>query len=382
MANVQYFAHSQANAPTISGTSNDHVALLEACLENGFNSQSVTSISVTSNVATLTTPVAHGWTDLDTIEVSGANEAVYNGKHKVTSTPLTTTLTFDLTTGDGSATGTLTAKTAPLDWAQVHSSGSSYRVWQMPGGTKRYLHLQDNNTRYAVMRLINKSFGWSSGDSDHYTAALYWHRSDVASASTRDWWLIGDDRTLYFYCTWDSAYTASGTLNIFGDFIPHSTTDRWATLLAGQNNTNPSSPTSGEYQNHCSWNTVAVTSIYMMNRAYGNALPNGAIDNRAFKFSFDTESNYSGQGNGTYPASNGGGVNLFRAYLVEEDSPYQIRGHFRGLYTPYEDCRSSLLKGDTSISINGEKYMFVFLGSSSTTSQANWFIKIDGEWEQ
>lgn len=73
-----------------------------------FNSINVTNKQLTSNVATLTTQKAHGFTTGTVVTVAGV-DATFNGTYKVTSTPTPTTFTYAKTNGTvtyQSATGT------------------------------------------------------------------------------------------------------------------------------------------------------------------------------------------------------------------------------------------------------------------------------------
>ena len=69
----------------------------------------VTSITRTSTTATVTTTAAHGWKTFDLIQISGANQAEYNGNHRITVTGATT-FTFVVDVGAVTpATGTIVA---------------------------------------------------------------------------------------------------------------------------------------------------------------------------------------------------------------------------------------------------------------------------------
>ena len=74
-----------------------------------FNKINVTNKQLTSNVATLTTQKAHGFTTGTVVTIAGV-DATFNGTYKVTSTPTATTFTYAKTNGTvtyQSATGTV-----------------------------------------------------------------------------------------------------------------------------------------------------------------------------------------------------------------------------------------------------------------------------------
>lgn len=76
---------------------------------NSSHTQSVTSITRSSNTATVTTPSAHNVLEGDLITISGAGESQYNGIFTVKSAPTTTTFTYELFSGTPTspATGTI-----------------------------------------------------------------------------------------------------------------------------------------------------------------------------------------------------------------------------------------------------------------------------------
>lgn len=94
-------------------------------LANRSVTQSVTSVTNATLIATMTTPVAHGYIVGDFIEVAGANQAAYNGTHRVLTVGTTTTLTYAMATNPGaSATGTVTVRRADL-W---NATGNYFNV--------------------------------------------------------------------------------------------------------------------------------------------------------------------------------------------------------------------------------------------------------------
>ena len=78
---VKYFHSGMTGAPQISNNWGDLVTMLDACLVNGFNSKSVTSLTVTDGVATATAS-AHGYTSGKKVAMSGAATSALNGVKK------------------------------------------------------------------------------------------------------------------------------------------------------------------------------------------------------------------------------------------------------------------------------------------------------------
>jgi len=63
---------------------------------NGTNVKTVTNKALTSNVATLTTSAAHGYSPFQFVTVAGV-DATFNGTHEIIDTPTTTTFTYAVT---------------------------------------------------------------------------------------------------------------------------------------------------------------------------------------------------------------------------------------------------------------------------------------------
>jgi len=93
-------------------------------------SRSITTVALTSNVATITTALAHGFSTGDTVTVDASNNT-FDGTYAITAVPSSTTFTYALVTGNitsAAATGTVI--------------GSGY------SGTYRWQFLQFSN--YAI----------------------------------------------------------------------------------------------------------------------------------------------------------------------------------------------------------------------------------------
>jgi hypothetical protein len=142
--NVNYYASFDTGAPTIDGVAGSLVTLLDALLINGYNSKTIT-ITRSGTTATASS-TAHGFNDLQTILISGANEADYNGTFRITNV---TANTFDFTVANSPATpatGTITAKVNPAGWTKPYS-GTNKAVYRSgTGSNQRYYRIEDNST--------------------------------------------------------------------------------------------------------------------------------------------------------------------------------------------------------------------------------------------
>src|SRR5262245_46103659 len=125
MANeVIWYDSAEAGAPVLNNAAGSLLAVLEACLVNGFNLKTVT-INVAGGVATASCN-AHGFTTAagKLILIAGATPAALNGL-KQPSVIDANTFTFAAPgVPDGAATGAITAKRAPLGWTKVYAGAN------------------------------------------------------------------------------------------------------------------------------------------------------------------------------------------------------------------------------------------------------------------
>jgi hypothetical protein len=125
---------------------------------NGTNVKTVTNKALTSNVATLTTSAAHGFSPFQFVVVAGV-DATFNGTHEIIDTPTTTTLTYSLTASNVTSTaasGTVSAQTGFTnevafftidgdDYSQVIMQNTS----NDPNASSDFIAYPDNGTDFA-----------------------------------------------------------------------------------------------------------------------------------------------------------------------------------------------------------------------------------------
>jgi hypothetical protein len=64
------------------------------------SSRTITNVALTTNVATITTSAAHGFSTGNTVTIAGLTNTALNGTYTIASTPLSTTFTFSKTNAD------------------------------------------------------------------------------------------------------------------------------------------------------------------------------------------------------------------------------------------------------------------------------------------
>lgn len=237
---VKWFASTDTGAPVLNGVAGSLIAVLKACLVDGYNAQTPTSINVAGGVATVVFPTPHGFADGRTVRISGANEADFNKDWKVTI--LTDkTLTFQVGAGafPALATGSISIQVAPLDWLlQFNDAGNNAATFQSkdPSSTKYSLTVDDGaatKTGTAVAnvtadrglltrcaRLIMSEKAYSTTTADRSTG-LVLRKAQNTTATARPWYVIGDGKRFFIGVNWSESYAGSFDFSFFGDIISY-----------------------------------------------------------------------------------------------------------------------------------------------------------------
>lgn len=240
---VKFFTDEMVGAPTISGTAGALISVLDACLVNGFGSKTATSVTVAGGIATVTfSGGASAAVAQAVILVAGATGAWtdLNGEQKVLSAN-TTTVTFATALADGTATGTITFKIAPLGWTKVYS-GTNKAVYKPSGvaASSAMLRVDDTGTTSARVRMYETMADIDTGTNPAPTDAkvsggLYWWKSEAASAATRRYTIFGDSRNVYLGM---APYSSSSvapihTVHAFGDLDSYKSGDAYPGFIVG-----------------------------------------------------------------------------------------------------------------------------------------------------
>jgi hypothetical protein len=230
-----FFYNGMAGAPSLgTASAGDCITLLDACLVNGFNTVTLTSITRSSNTATATY-TSHGYKQGQLVTISGANEADYNGVFRVLTVPDANTFTFTVANTPATpATGTISCKTTPLGWTKEYS-GTNLAAYRAPAGNRRYLRVDDTPTNNVIVLGYNTMTAISSG-SDPFpnTTAVAANGYRVAKPNdTNGWIIVGDDRRFFML---SAASTTYWSLLVFGDMPSYKSGDTDNTIIhaAGQ----------------------------------------------------------------------------------------------------------------------------------------------------
>lgn len=195
------------------------IAVLDACLINGFNVNTISTLTQSGGVALATTAGTNGYAISDWVEVTGATPAAYNGRVKVLSKPAANQFTYAVPGGTASpASGTMSAKYPGAGWTKA-VLGTNIAAYQ-DAGLGHWLQVEDNNP-YADANLTIRTRICSALTAlDTVGAGGTLGNQVKHSKLTGGWMLFADARTCYLFVGPISAGTALLSIH-FGEFASH-----------------------------------------------------------------------------------------------------------------------------------------------------------------
>lgn len=243
MTTVRFFHNGTAGvggmtgAPSLSGTPGSMIAVLDACLVDGWGTGTVDSVVISGGIATVTRATGHPF-DVDCVaEIAGCTgaTATLNAPQKVLSVT-GTTWTFATALANQAATGTITHKVASLGWAKAFSGTTlaAYRPADV-AATRMFLRVDDTAAQSARVVGYTSMSGIGAGLTGPFptdaqvSGGGYWSKSQSADATARDWVLVGDSRG---FVIWARHAPNSGNYIVgFGDYQSTKPADAFACFL-------------------------------------------------------------------------------------------------------------------------------------------------------
>jgi len=247
---VKYYFSTQTGAPECSAQLNVMHTFYDAILVNGFNEQSISTITVSNNIGTITTNANHGYNIDDIIVIEGANETDFNDEFYVKEVLSTTQFTIDIITIETVATGTLSCKIAPLGWEILHTDGNYLRVYRNnsnnPLSTSMVLHMDDSSSVYSTYMTMCEYIENTDLTTAINPLTTYWGKHYDASSTPRSWEIIGDDRIFYrFHDNYSNTYF-NNFFEVFGDYDPIAY-NPYACIIGGQTTNRNFDPDTNSY---------------------------------------------------------------------------------------------------------------------------------------
>lgn len=332
---VKYFTSSMVGAPVLSGTQGSLVAILDACLDTGFGLKTVDSLVVSGGIATATISTGHSALQYSVVTIAGSTPSGLNGDKRVLSVGVNT-VTFDATgVSDQTATGTITLKITPAGWdkAFTGTNKAAYRSRNV-AGSRLYYRFDDTGTYTCKVRGYETMTDVDTGTGAFPTVTqmvngVFVTRSGLAHPSTaaRDWFVIANDKFVYFgqrgYST-DTRYGAQ--VAAFGEYKSRKSGDAYAGMLKG-NNTSDAAAQPGS-DDGVNYSHYTHTKAYLPRDYVGLG---GAVALSIVASATEGTSFLSGAGSIPYPNPTDYGLLLCSAQ-VQETATRVVRGDMPGLY--------------------------------------------------
>lgn len=233
---TKYFDSTMTNAPTISAIS--YLSnILDACLVNGFDSVTLTSLVVADNVATAT--VSHNFAMVGNtgmvITIAGATPSGLNGQWRIASVPDSGHFTFS-TSGisNQTATGTITAKRSPAGWDKPFTNGDNYCYRSLDtNSTRIYLRVGDStSSQYPSLIMYETMSDANTGTGASTT--FYTSKSNALNSTSRPWRCYADSKRVYLFIDSNSNGTYQSGF-FFGDIISYMTNDCYNSMIIAHN---------------------------------------------------------------------------------------------------------------------------------------------------
>jgi|YelNatPaOPRAMG01_1025707.scaffolds.fasta_scaffold21627_3 hypothetical protein len=393
---VKHFNSEQPGAPVLSGTAGSLIALLDACLLNGFNVLTPQSASASGGVVTLTYASAHGHGVDQILKIAGSAGGVIDGEARITSVT-STTLSFAAPgVPDGPIAGSITTRMAPAGWEKPFSgtNKAAYRS-VAPDSTRFFLRVDDSgsfnvsgqNQSWTNQPRIAAVFGaesmtdidtWSGQFPNASQSGKFWTKSTANDGTARRWRLFADDRFLMFFCykRTDIGY-ASGFR--FGDIVPFRPGDAYHAVINGgwDHATFFVNSTFGseQYESRFPYLSGDTTGAFLCRASsqIGDPVASAAFGSRL--------QDQSGVGGLTFPNPADNGLLLHAPILVSEPGG-SARGTWPGLYQPlHGDPFTTETKVSNVPGLPGRTLQAVWLSrNSSSFNRATVFIDITGPW--
>ena len=255
---VKVFRSTDFGAPANTNAAGALIAILDACLVNGYGAQTVTSITRTDTTATVTTPSAHLLKDGTFMRISGAGQSDYNGDFAITVTGANT-FTYTVANSPATpATGTITSKVAPADWTKPFTGTNVAAYKQGAGSNGMYLRIDDTTTSHPRAKSFETMTDVNTGTGDFPTTAqlsggLYMNKS--TSASAFPWVVTATEKQVIISIITETTYAS---VCFFGDILSNKSGDAFNTVLAA--NSSGSSAPSDFYSLQPSVNDYSIGS--------------------------------------------------------------------------------------------------------------------------
>lgn len=387
---IKWYSHLNKNSPLLANEWGSLINVFDACLVNGYSEQQSTNLSIVGNTLTLKYPQAHQYLQYQVINITGAQNAIINGDHRITSVSgdgLSLSIDFESLAGVVETALIVTTKLPSLGWEKVYNAtGKAVYKFRKDTGVSNYLFVDDTfpgapyNTawaKYARIGLAENYAGdftpqgatipadWATfpaavSGSNTYFGAYKWFYATNAESNTatntfnttantgnRQWYLTGDPT--YFYLI-NGTYTNSSWYSLFGvgeyDCVHQGFKDNtfFSPFVYDGQTSNQTASYMSSYTNLLTCDSSLAKPFYLLkNYLYDSYRP-------AYVNSYPsvTQTGY------TNALSTAGPVNHFRTFLRSDNI---IHGSLKNLYwlaltQPYKHLQKIQQSTDVYLAVN------------------------------
>lgn len=245
---VRWFTSDMVGAPILDETPGAIVAILDACLINGFGTATPdgNKITVSGGVATVEFSGGNTFEKYAVIEIAGANPIELNDVWRIKATTATT-FSFDCPgIPDGNATGSITVKRAtPGYWEKAFGDNlkAAYRSTH-PDSYGCFIRVDDTAPYNDAFRVPVRCYQamtdidtgtdefptFADQPADNSTSNHQWTRIGAPSYAPANWAIVADERFFYFMPSY--YFNRGAALYEFGDIVGAAPLDVFACLTS------------------------------------------------------------------------------------------------------------------------------------------------------
>jgi hypothetical protein len=316
------------------------LAVLDACLINGWGASNADSVTISGGIATLIRAAGHSAEVGSVVLIAGATVTGgdINGERRVL-TAASDRYTFDATgIPNQTATGTINQRIAPVGWTKPFSA-TNLAVYRAPDvtGNRFFLRVDDSgvgNARvrgYETMSDANTGTGMFPKTDTHVGVGGFWAKS--ANSTPSPWVIVADGKTLYYAANhFESSYSSperASFIGMFGDAIRVGSTDQFASVILCQPaDRRFNAPGSGSWE--LDFRPVDGAYLARAHHGIGSAVQasNGWADALSQQSSGRSGSSSTGM---PFPNSSDGGIYI-APMVVFETLTRVLRGTLPGLF--------------------------------------------------
>lgn len=332
---VKYLHSAMIGAPVLSGTAGAFIAVLDACLVNGFGLKSVDSLVISNNVATASIASGHSAEVGSIVDMANATPPDLNGEQKVIAVTANTVSFATTGLADQTATGAITLRIAALKWGKAFAGANvaAYRPSDVTSN-RNYLRVDDTSTAVARVVGYESMTDINTGAGAFPTPAQvpgggWWAKSNQADTTARAWILCGDSKGFYIFIAPTAGTPNSFQSFHFGELNAAKTNDLFSTCINCDLSDLTNTSTQGQGVHNSNGSTVINQYLARSFTGLGTSIQTSSYAPDLW----GNTSYYSGSNSGGTPFPNSSDGGLYTAVKnVNEATSRCFRGTLPGLY--------------------------------------------------